>query len=349
MSEEQAEYKAVQVWQPAISPTAMVQRRQAMVDLVKAIMHEGSDYGKVPGTPKPSLWKPGAEKLITHFGMTPEPPELLDCVEDWTGEAHGGRPLFYYRYRFTISHDGRVLGSSEGSCNSWEDKYRWRWEEAAKPASKEIETRLKAQKLGRWGKAGGGWVWMVKVENNEPYTLVNTLQKMAQKRAMIGATLIAVNASEFFTQDMEDIVDVEAVAYESAQDNGKPQADAPKPDAPKPQQPETASARPLAAPALISTLRTKDKHYKDTTPLATARRQQLAAALDKLFDGDGGLRKRFTTEVFGVGSTTEITGGQAQALFDWMGISNGGYEASSEYAQAEARNVVNAALDREAQ
>ena len=34
--------------------------------------------------------------------------------------------------------------------------------------------------------------------------LVNTIQKMAQKRALIAATLIAVSASEFFTQDVED-------------------------------------------------------------------------------------------------------------------------------------------------
>ena len=33
---------------------------------------------------------------------------------------------------------------------------------------------------------------------------VNTIQKMATKRAMIAAVLIAVNASEFFTQDVED-------------------------------------------------------------------------------------------------------------------------------------------------
>jgi hypothetical protein len=33
---------------------------------------------------------------------------------------------------------------------------------------------------------------------------VNTIQKMAQKRALIAATLLAVNGSEFFTQDIED-------------------------------------------------------------------------------------------------------------------------------------------------
>src|SRR5436305_40562 len=34
---------------------------------------------------------------------------------------------------------------------------------------------------------------------------VNTIQKMAQKRSLVAAVLIAVNASEFFTQDVEDM------------------------------------------------------------------------------------------------------------------------------------------------
>jgi hypothetical protein len=34
--------------------------------------------------------------------------------------------------------------------------------------------------------------------------VVNTIQKMAQKRALVAATLLATSASEFFTQDVED-------------------------------------------------------------------------------------------------------------------------------------------------
>ena len=45
-----------------------------------------------------------------------------------------------------------------------------------------------------------------KVPNPDVADLVNTIDKMAQKRALIAATLIAVNASEFFTQDVEDMV-----------------------------------------------------------------------------------------------------------------------------------------------
>jgi hypothetical protein len=45
---------------------------------------------------------------------------------------------------------------------------------------------------------------LYRISNPDAADLVNTIQKMAQKRALIAATLIAVSASEFFTQDVED-------------------------------------------------------------------------------------------------------------------------------------------------
>lgn len=38
---------------------------------------------------------------------------------------------------------------------------------------------------------------------------VNTILKIAKKRAFIDATLIAVNASEFFGQDLEELAEIE--------------------------------------------------------------------------------------------------------------------------------------------
>jgi hypothetical protein len=46
------------------------------------------------------------------------------------------------------------------------------------------------------------------VKNPDPADVVNTIDKMAQKRALVAAVLIAVNASELFTQDVEDYGDV---------------------------------------------------------------------------------------------------------------------------------------------
>ena len=43
------------------------------------------------------------------------------------------------------------------------------------------------------------------VKNFDTAEQVNTFQKMAQKRAFIGAVLIACNLSEYYTQDIEDL------------------------------------------------------------------------------------------------------------------------------------------------
>lgn len=46
---------------------------------------------------------------------------------------------------------------------------------------------------------------MQKAEASNRISLKNTIQKMAQKRAFVGAILMATGASEFFTQDVEDM------------------------------------------------------------------------------------------------------------------------------------------------
>jgi hypothetical protein len=48
---------------------------------------------------------------------------------------------------------------------------------------------------------------LYRVPNEEVPDLINTLQKMAQKRALVGTVLIAVNGSDYFTQDLEDNLD----------------------------------------------------------------------------------------------------------------------------------------------
>jgi hypothetical protein len=54
--------------------------------------------------------------------------------------------------------------------------------------------------------SGGHHVYFVLYRNPNPdgADVVNTIQKMAQKRALVAATLIATSASEFFTPDVED-------------------------------------------------------------------------------------------------------------------------------------------------
>lgn len=55
---------------PVLSVADAVQRRCAIIEFVQRVMKPGVDFGTIPGTPKPTLLKPGAEKLCTLFGLT---------------------------------------------------------------------------------------------------------------------------------------------------------------------------------------------------------------------------------------------------------------------------------------
>ena len=206
---------------PALSMEEVAERRNAVVEFTRAALHEGVDFGVIPNTSKPTLLKPGAEKLCTLFGLSPTF-EILDSVKDWTGAEHGGEPLFYFEYKCKLWKNGVLIAEGDGSCNSWEKKYRFREAKRLCPDCGQ-PTIIKGRK-----EFGGGWLCFKKqggcgakffdgdtaieaqevgqVPNPDAPDLINTIQKMSQKRALIAATLIAVNASEFFTQDLEEMI-----------------------------------------------------------------------------------------------------------------------------------------------
>jgi len=104
-----------------------LERYRAMVDFVHQVLREGVDYGVVPGTDKPTLLQPGAEKLSTFFKMHPVP-EIVEKELDWTGANHGGEPFFFYHVRYHLRDvNGVEIAAADGSCNSMETRYRWRW------------------------------------------------------------------------------------------------------------------------------------------------------------------------------------------------------------------------------
>ena len=209
---------------PVMRPREALERYQAFKDFVEDVLRPGVDFGVIPGTTKPTLLKPGAEKLATFFGLSVHF-EPVQVIEDWTGEEHGGEPLFYYWYRCELTRDGRPVADAEASCNSREKKYRWRDSQRKCPSCGQP-----AIIKGR-SEYGGGWVCFAKkggcgakfrdddtaitsqqtgrAANEDIADAVNTIQKMAQKRALVAATLIGTNASEWFTQDVEDYIDAD--------------------------------------------------------------------------------------------------------------------------------------------
>lgn len=102
-------------YQNALAATAS--HYTAMVAFVKAQMQRNVDYGTIPGTSKPILLKPGAEKLCRLFNLRPNF-ELIQSVVNFE------QPLFYYHYRCSLYRGGEMVGEGDGCCNSMESKYQ---------------------------------------------------------------------------------------------------------------------------------------------------------------------------------------------------------------------------------
>jgi len=130
--------------------------------IVQSTLKEKKDFGVIPGTDKPTLLKPGAEKILMMMGLRSEF-EIVDSTRDWE------KGFFQYQVRCRLYKGDVLITEGLGSCNTKERKYR----------------------------------------NQDPYTLDNTILKMAKKRALIDATLLVASLSDIFTQDIEDLEDIE--------------------------------------------------------------------------------------------------------------------------------------------
>jgi len=196
-------------------PVESLTKQVAMIQEVMAkVMKENEHYGKIPGTDKPTLLKPGAEKLNLTFRLNPDYDIIREVRE---------KEFIAYTVKCVLVHipTGQVIASGIGSCNSREARYRYRHSEelTETPVPKEYWTAKKAgnskemkRLLGdgmrvRKNEATGQWVLAKseKVENDNPWDLDNTLIKMACKRALVAAVLNGTAASDIFTQDLEDL------------------------------------------------------------------------------------------------------------------------------------------------
>ena len=89
--------------------------------MMKAVLAENTDYGTVPGSSKPSLWKPGAEKLLQWFGFGHE----IEKAETERAED-GTRVGVTYRCTvFKEMGDGRkvTVATCEGYTGYDEDTF----------------------------------------------------------------------------------------------------------------------------------------------------------------------------------------------------------------------------------
>ena len=192
---------AVVAFQPAVenygsrSLTAADVRAQVnlMQDVMQQVMQKDTHYGVIPGTKQPSLYKAGAEKIMSTFRLAADP-EVEQLGEN--GEIH-------YRVKVRIlSAGGNFLGAGIGECSSSEEKYAWR----AALCDEEWDDTPENRRRVKYAK------WQGKVEKKRqirtnPADVSNTVLKMAKKRGLVDAVLTVTAASDLFTQDIEDLPD----------------------------------------------------------------------------------------------------------------------------------------------
>src|SRR5512146_2784687 len=94
---------------------------RAEVDLIqevlKAVMTKDVHSGIIPGTPKPTLYKPGAETILATFKLDPEP-----LVEDLSS---ADEQRIRVRIRLTNQITTKEVGWGVGEASSMETKYKW--------------------------------------------------------------------------------------------------------------------------------------------------------------------------------------------------------------------------------
>jgi hypothetical protein len=167
---------------------------QLIQEVMKAVMKPDTHYGKIPGTDKPTLYKAGAEKILSTFKIGVEP-----IVEDLSTADEA-------RYRVTAKGfsivTGLAVGSGVGEASSNEEKYKWRKALCDAEYDQTPEDRRRIA-FKRWD----GKINEVKQVRVNHADVANTILKMAKKRAQIDMTLTVTAASDVFAQDLEDLPD----------------------------------------------------------------------------------------------------------------------------------------------
>lgn len=199
---------------PALTARDIRKRVNLIKEVMNEVMKDGTHYGTIPGCPKPSLFKPGAEKIATTFCIT-----VTSEVEDLSTSDEKRFKVICTAY----ASNGIKLGSSAGICSSREEKYQWR-----KPVcEKEFEEADADRKREVWKNVKGS-VTKIKQIRTEPADLENTILQMADKRAYVAVVRKVTAASDVFTQDIEDLPEEMRQEASDVDVSGKPAVSMPK-------------------------------------------------------------------------------------------------------------------------
>jgi len=141
--------------------------------LVNTLLVDGIDYGRVPGSNKKALFDPGASKIFNAYNCYTDY-RILHYVED--------KDLISYTIQAVVFNRAsqEIVNTGIGACSSREVKYKYR--NVSNPSdfgyTQEEISALKKTKENQY-----------RIPNPEFEDLVNTIVKMAAKRADVDAAL----------------------------------------------------------------------------------------------------------------------------------------------------------------
>lgn len=177
-------------------PATVAELKQQIAVIQNALhdlMKENTHFGTVPGCGKKQvLLKPGAELIMTLFRLGSEL-----TVEEFSDG-------FDVRYRVTARGfhipTGNTIGYGIGEASTSEKKYKWR----AAVCHEEYEATPDTRRQIAWKKDSNGKVTSEEQVRQNPADILNTVLKMAKKRAQVDLCLTATACSDIFVQDIDD-------------------------------------------------------------------------------------------------------------------------------------------------
>lgn len=199
--------------------------------IMEAVMIEDTHFGTIPGTTKPTLYKAGADKINLVFRLSPTfEKEIIEHDEPGQRE---------YSFCCTLTHlpTGLVFAEGYGSCSTLESKYRYRWDNTEQKVPGKYWESRDADLIGgssfaarkAWVDGKQSWYIFRKIEITDPADYYNTCLKMGKKRALVDATLAATAASDIFTQDLDDNLDLPTEQSQAKKKNARPNVKSPEP------------------------------------------------------------------------------------------------------------------------
>ena len=210
----------VAVRQPAVTPAtladaqsveAMIARVEKIQLIRERVMRKDVHYGIIPGTDKPALYKPGAEILAQTFMLDMQ----LSHTKTWHPDGHMDVDAVCEVFH---APTGTRLGRASAFCSTRESKYAYRQGQLVCPECGQPQVRRSKHddEFYCWRKQGGcGETFSLddaritsqktgRIPNPDLPDTMNTVIKMAEKRALVAGALITTGASSDFTQDIED-------------------------------------------------------------------------------------------------------------------------------------------------